>query len=409
MDLLFPFADYWWVYAAFTAGVLAVLAVDLGVFHRQAHAVTFRESLAWSAVWVALALAVNYGFYRYALAQFGGDVATRVGLEFLTGYLVEKALAVDNVFVFVLVFGYFGVPPRYQHRVLFYGILGALVFRAVFVALGAVLMQYHAVVIAFGVILLISGVKMLFAPTSSADPAGNPLIRLARRVLPVSPDLHGQAFLVRVAGRLHATPLLVALLVLELSDIVFAVDSVPAIFAITREPLLVFTSNVCAILGLRAMYFLLADAVQRFHLLHYGLALVLVFVGLKMVWLDGAAGGKLPIEWSLGVIVVLLAGAVAASLLVPPRPGHGGGSARDGGGAGRRLAAGRRHAGPGPHAVGDDADLVDAGRLGRVDHLDHLDGTAGSGRRRGTRSSRAGSRRSPAAPGSGRRARRAAC
>ena len=164
---------------------------------------------------------------------------------------------------------------------------------------------------------------MLFAPTSSADPAGNPLIRLVRRVLPVSPDLHGQAFLVRVAGRLHATPLLVALLVLELSDIVFAVDSVPAIFAITREPLLVFTSNVCAILGLRAMYFLLADAVQRFHLLHYGLALVLVFVGLKMVWLDGAAGGKLPIEWSLGVIVVLLAGAVAASLLVPPRPGHG--------------------------------------------------------------------------------------
>ena len=325
MDLLFPFASYWWVYAAFTAGVLAVLAVDLGVFHRQAHAVTFRESLAWSAVWVALALAVNYGFYRYALAQFGGDVAARVGLEFLTGYLVEKALAVDNVFVFVLVFGYFGVPPRYQHRVLFYGILGALVFRALFVALGAVLMRYHAVVVAFGVILLISGVKMLFAPTSSADPAGNPLIRLVRRVLPVSPDLHGQAFLVRVAGRLHATPLLVALLVLELSDIVFAVDSVPAIFAITREPLLVFTSNVCAILGLRAMYFLLADAVQRFHMLHYGLALVLVFVGLKMVWLDGAAGGKLPIEWSLGVIVALLAGAVLASWLVPPRPAHGAG------------------------------------------------------------------------------------
>ena len=323
MDLLFPFAAYWWVYAAFTAGVLAVLAVDLGVFHRQAHAVTFRESLAWSAVWVALAMAVNYGFYRYALAEFGGEVAARVGLEFLTGYLVEKALAVDNVFVFVLVFGYFGIPPRHQHRVLFYGILGALVFRAVFVALGAVLMRYHAVVVGFGVVLLISGVKMLFAPTSSVDPAGNPLIRLVRRVLPVTPGLHGQAFLVRVAGRLHATPLLVALLVLEVSDIVFAVDSVPAIFAITREPLLVFTSNVCAILGLRAMYFLLADAVQRFHLLHYGLALVLVFVGLKMVWLDGAAGGKLPIEWSLGIIVALLAGAVAASLLVPPRPGQG--------------------------------------------------------------------------------------
>jgi tellurite resistance protein TerC len=318
MDLLFPFAEFWWVYAAFTAGVLVVLAVDLGVFHRHAHAVTFKESLAWSIVWVALALAVNYGFYRYALTHFPPDVASRVGLEFLTGYLVEKALAVDNVFVFVLVFGYFGIPARYQHRVLFYGILGALVFRAIFVALGSVLMQYHAVVIAFGVILLISGVKMMFAPTQSVDPGRNPLLRLMRRVLPVTPELHGQAFFVRLAGRLHATPLLVALLMLELSDIVFAVDSVPAIFAITREPLLVFTSNVCAILGLRAMYFLLADAVQRFHLLHYGLALVLVFVGLKMVWLDAAAGGKLPIEWSLGIIGVLLAGSVAASLLIDP-------------------------------------------------------------------------------------------
>jgi tellurite resistance protein TerC len=318
MELLFPFAEYWWVYAAFTAGVLGVLAVDLGVFHRQAHAVSFRESLAWSVVWVAHALGINYGFYRYALTQFPADVASRVGLEFLTGYLVEKALAVDNVFVFVLVFGYFGVPARYQHRVLFYGILGALIFRAIFVALGSVLMQYHAVVIAFGVILLISGVKMMVAPTQAVDPGRNPLLRLMRRVLPVTPELHGQAFVVRLAGRLHATPLLVALLVLELSDIVFAVDSVPAIFAITREPLLVFTSNVCAILGLRAMYFLLADAVQRFHLLHYGLALVLVFVGLKMVWLDAAAGGKLPIEWSLGIIGGLLAGAVAASLLIPP-------------------------------------------------------------------------------------------
>jgi tellurite resistance protein TerC len=321
MELLFPFAEYWWVYAAFTAAVLGVLAVDLGVFHRQAHAVTFRESLAWSIVWVALALGVNYAFYRYALTRFPEEVATRVGLEFLTGYLVEKALAIDNVFVFVLVFTYFGVPARYQHRVLFYGILGALVFRAIFVALGSVLMQYHAIVVAFGVILLISGIKMMFAPTHAADPGRNPLLRLMRRVLPVTPELHGQAFLVRLGGRLHATPLLVALLMLELSDIVFAVDSVPAIFAITREPLLVFTSNVCAILGLRAMYFLLADAVQRFHLLHYGLALVLVFVGLKMVWLDGAAGGKFPIEWSLAIIGALLAGAVAASLLVPP-PGH---------------------------------------------------------------------------------------
>jgi len=315
VDLLFPFAAYWWVYAAFTAGVLAVLAVDLGVFHRQAHAVTFRESLAWSAVWVALAMAVNYGFYRYALAEFGGDVAARVGLEFLTGYLVEKALAVDNIFVFVLVFRYFAIPLRYQHRVLFYGILGALVFRAGFVALGATLMQYQAVVLAAGVLLIVSGLKMLAAPGPSVDPGCNPLVRAFERFVPVTRTLHGQRFLVRAGGRVYATPLLVALLVLELSDIVFAVDSVPAIFAITREPLLVFTSNVCAILGLRTLYFLLAGAIERFHLLHYALAAILVFVGLKMVWLNHAFGGKFPIEWSLGVIAALLAAAIAASLL----------------------------------------------------------------------------------------------
>jgi tellurite resistance protein TerC len=326
VDLLFPFAAYWWFYAAFTAGVLAVLAVDLGVFHRSAHAVTFRESLAWSVVWVALALTFNYGLYLYAAARFPADVASQVGLEFLAGYLVEKALAVDNVFVFVLVFGYFGVPARYQHRVLFYGILGALVFRGVFVALGSVLMQYKAVVVAMGVLLLVSGAKMLVAPSAAIDPGRNPVVRLVRRVLPVTADLHGQSFFARLDGRWHATPLLVALLVLELSDIVFAVDSVPAIFAITREPLIVFTSNVCAILGLRAMYFLLAGAVERFHLLHYGLALILVFVGLKMVWLNQAFGGKFPIEWSLAIIAALLVGAVGASLAISrprsqPQPG----------------------------------------------------------------------------------------
>jgi tellurite resistance protein TerC len=316
MDLLFPFAQVWWLYAAFTAAILGILAVDLGVFHRQAHVVGFRESLAWSAVWVVLALAFNYGLYRYALTQFPEPVATRVGLEFLAGYLVEKALAIDNVFVFVLVFGYFGVPLRSQHRVLFYGILGALVFRAIFVALGSVLMQYSAVVVALGLLLIVSGVKMVMAPTKGVDPSRNPVLRLFRRVVPVTPDLHGEAFWVRVAGRWHATPLLVALLFLELSDIVFAVDSVPAIFAISREPLIVFTSNVCAILGLRAMYFLLAGAIERFHLLHYALAAILVFVGLKMVWLNDAFGGKFPIAWSLAIIATLLAAAVAASLLV---------------------------------------------------------------------------------------------
>jgi tellurite resistance protein TerC len=322
MELLFPFASYWPFYVAFTLGVLAVLAIDLGVFHRQAHTVTFRESLAWSTVWIGLALAFNYGLYLYATSKFGPEVGARVGLEFLAGYLVEKSLAVDNVFVFVLVFSYFAVPLKYQHRVLFYGILGALVFRAAFIALGSVLLQYHAVVILFGVVLIASGVKMLLAPKKAVDPQKNPVIRLFERAVPVTRELHGQSFFTRLAGRVHATPLFVALLFLELSDIIFAVDSVPAIFALTREPFIVFTSNVCAILGLRAMYFLLAGAVERFHLLHYGLALILVFVGLKMVWLNEAFGGKFPIEWSLGIIGGLLAGAVVASLVKKPAGPH---------------------------------------------------------------------------------------
>jgi tellurite resistance protein TerC len=317
VDLLFPFAGYWWFYAGFTAFILLLLALDLGVFHRQAHAVGFRESLVWSVVWVTLALAFNYAFYQYATAQHGAEEGARLGLEFLTGYIVEKSLAVDNIFVFVLVFGYFGIPLQYQHRVLFYGILGALVFRAIFVALGSILMQYSAVVLLFGVFLLFTGVKMLRTPDPHVEPDRNPLIRLFTRFVPLAPRLHGQKFFVRLDGRLHATPLLVALLVLEMSDIIFAVDSVPAIFAITREPLIVFTSNVFAILGLRAMYFLLAGMIDRFHLLKYALALILIFVGLKMVWLNDLFGGKFPIEWSLGIIAALLGGAVVASWLRP--------------------------------------------------------------------------------------------
>lgn len=319
MDVLFPFAQYWWFYAGFTLMVLGLLALDLGVFHRQAHVVSFRESLTWSIVWIALALLFNYGFYVYAAGQFGPAEGARLGLEFLTGYLVEKSLAVDNIFVFVLVFAYFGVPLQYQHRVLFYGILGALLFRAIFIALGSILMQYAWVVLLFGVLLILTGVKMLWAPEQKAAPDRNPLVRLFRRWMPVTAEFHGQKFLVRLNGRWHATPLMVALLFLELSDVIFAVDSVPAIFALTREPLIVFTSNVFAILGLRAMYFLLAGAIERFHMLKYGLALILIFVGLKMVWLNDLFGGKFPIEWSLGIIAALLAGSVAASLAFPAR------------------------------------------------------------------------------------------
>ena len=319
MELLFPFADYWWFYAAFTAFVLGLLALDLGVFHREAHAVTFRESLVWSIVWVTVALTFNALFYVYASRTFGPEVGWRVGLEFLTGYVVEKSLAVDNVFVFVLVFSYFAVPAALQHRVLFYGILGALVFRAIFIALGSVLMQYHAVVLLFGAFLLLTGVKMLWAPERKIDPNQNPLVRLFRRLMPVTPDFRGQAFLLKIDGRWHATPLLVTLLFLEMSDVIFAVDSVPAIFAISREPLIVFTSNVFAILGLRAMYFMLAGAVEKFYLLKYGLAFILIFVGTKMVWLNDLYDGKFPISWSLGIIAALLTASIVASLVWPAR------------------------------------------------------------------------------------------
>ncbi|HSL22874.1 MAG TPA: TerC family protein [Vicinamibacterales bacterium] len=321
MPLLFSFAEYWWFYAGFTAFVLLLLALDLGVFHRRAHVVSLRESIVWSVVWVATALAFNYVFYLYAVGRFGPELGAQLGLEFLTGYIVEKSLAVDNIFVFVLVFAYFSIPAMYQHRVLFYGIIGALLFRAIFIAIGSALMQYHAIVLLFGVFLLITGVKMLWAPERSVQPDRNPLVRLFRRVVPVTPQLHGQRFLVKLEGRWYATPLLVALIFLEMSDIIFAVDSVPAIFAISREPLVVFTSNVFAILGLRAMYFMLADAVERFHMLKYGLAFILIFVGLKMVWLNDLLGGKFPISWSLGIIGMLLLGSIVASWVWPATPG----------------------------------------------------------------------------------------
>ncbi|MBA2646717.1 MAG: TerC family protein [Pyrinomonadaceae bacterium] len=327
---LFPFADYWWFYAAFTGFVLFLLALDLGVFHRQAHEVSFREAATWSVVWITLALLFNFLLYQYALWKFPQDArllaipgfdppgeAWRVSLEFLTGYIVEKSLSVDNIFVFVLVFSYFAIPPKYQHRVLFYGIIGALIFRAVFIALGSALMQYHWVVVLFGVFLIITGVKMMFTPEKGVEPDKNLLIRLFRRVVPVTPELHGQRFFVRQNGVLHATPLFIALLFLEATDIIFAVDSVPAIFALTSEPLIVFTSNIFAILGLRAMYFMLAGAIDKFHMLKYGLAIVLIFVGLKMVWLNSLFGGKFPITLSLGIITGVIAGSIALSLLLP--------------------------------------------------------------------------------------------
>ena len=332
MDVLFPFSEYWWFYLSFVGLVLVLLALDLGVFHRKAHAVSFREAAIWTVVWISLALLFNVLLYKYTLWKFPQDArlmaipgfdpnaaAWRVSLEYFTGYLIEKALSVDNIFVFVMVFSYFGITSKYQHRVLFYGILGALVFRAIFVALGAALMQYHWVVLVFGGFLIFTGLKIFFARHQSVNPEKNLLIRLLRRVLPVTNDLHGSNFLARVNGRLYATPLLVGLIFLEATDIVFAVDSVPAIFAITSEPLIVFTSNIFAILGLRALYFMLAGAVDKFHLLQYGLGAVLVFVGLKMVWLNDLFGGKFPITISLGVIGFVIAMSIVLSLLFPKR------------------------------------------------------------------------------------------
>lgn len=330
--LLFPFAEYWWFYAGFTLFVLAMLALDLGVFHREAHEVSFKESAAWSVVWISLALLFGYGLYQYALWRFPQDPrllaipgfdaakeARETGMEFLAGFVVEKSLAVDNIFVFVIVFSFFGIPAKYQHRVLFYGILGALVFRTIFIALGSVLMQYKWIVVLFGVFLILTGIKVFFAPEKPMDPNRNPIIRLLRRFLPITPGLEGQKFFVRRNGVLYGTPLFVALVFIEISDIIFAVDSVPAIFALTKEPLIVFTSNVFAILGLRALYFMLAGVMNRFHLLKYGLGLILVFVGLKMVWLNEAFGGKFPISWSLGIIGGILAATVVASLVFAPK------------------------------------------------------------------------------------------
>jgi tellurite resistance protein TerC len=329
---LFPFSETWWLYGVFVAFVLMLLALDLGVFRREARALSFREALAWCSVWVSLGLLFCLGLYLYllwslphnarlaALPGFSAKAAAgQAALEYLTGYVVEYSLSVDNIFVFVLVLRYFGVPLQYQYRVLFYGILGALVFRALFITLGALLLQFHWVVWLFGIFLVVTGVRMAMGAEESVEPDRNVVIRLVRRWLRVTPNFRGQRFIVREGGRLWATPMLVALLCLEATDIVFAIDSVPAIFALTREPFIVFTSNIFAILGLRSMYFLLGGAVERFHLLKYGLAVVLVFVGLKMTVLDWVYGGKFPIGWSLGIIAVALTVSIVASLLVPPR------------------------------------------------------------------------------------------
>jgi tellurite resistance protein TerC len=296
-----------WFWVAFNAGVLAILALDLGLFHKHAHAPSVREAATWSAVWVALSLAFAAFVFVY-----GGP---QPGFAFLTGYVVEYSLSVDNIFVIVLIFAYFGLPAAYQHRVLFYGILGALVMRGALIGAGSVLLaRFDWVIYVFGALLIASGVKMARQKHEQGEVGDNFAVKLFRRVLPVTSGYRGQRFLVREHGVLMATPLLLALVVVEATDLLFAFDSIPAIFAVTQDPFLVYTSNVCAILGLRSLYFLLAGVVTKFRFLSLGLAVLLVWVGTKMLISDLY---HVPIPLSLAVIAGVLAAAIGASLLLP--------------------------------------------------------------------------------------------
>lgn len=295
------------VWLGFLGFVLTMLALDLGVFNRKAHVVSLKEAGTWTAVWVTLALLFNIGLYFWAGPQ--------AGLEFLTGYLIEYSLSIDNIFVFVLIFSAFAVPAQYQHRVLFWGIIGALLMRGVMIGLGAALIDnYNWIIYVFGGFLIFAGIRMFFSSEEeTVDLEKNPLLRLLRRVFPVTEGYRGQRFVVRENGKRMITPLLLVLVMIELTDLVFAIDSIPAIFAITREPFIVFTSNIFAILGLRSLYFLLAGIIHKFVYLRYGLAVVLTYVGIKMLVL--AFDIHIPTLLSLGVIVVSLGTSIVVSLL----------------------------------------------------------------------------------------------
>jgi tellurite resistance protein TerC len=297
-----------WRWVFFNAFVLGMLALDLGVFHRRPHEVKLKEALGWSALWIALALGFNLGLYFW--------LGPHKALEFLTGYLIEKSLSVDNLFVFLLMFSYFRVAGRYQHEVLFWGIIGALVMRAAFIAMGVTLIQrFEWILYVFGAVLIYSGIRMAIEKEKKIRPERNPVLRLFRRLMPVTDDFEGGKFFVKRDGRRFATPLLVVLLMVETTDLIFAVDSIPAVLAITTDPFIVYTSNVFAILGLRAMYFALAGAMGMFHHLHYGLSVILVFVGAKMIL--GAWNIEIPTALALVVVAGVLALSVLTSLIWP--------------------------------------------------------------------------------------------
>jgi tellurite resistance protein TerC len=331
---LFPIERVWWIYGLFVLMILGSLFLDMRRRNGKEHELSHREALFNVLFWIGFALLFCVALYFYGLHAFPGDprlagydhrvLARQSSLEFLSGWLVEKSLSIDNVFIFIVVFDFFAILPKYRHKILFYGILGAMVFRGIFIALGSVLMQISWVPLFFGVFLAFTGLKVAFGPESHPDPAENVLFRLLKKFLPITPTLRDGKFLIRESGRLMGTPLLLTLVFIEFTDIVFAVDSVPAIFAITGEPFIVFTSNIFAILGLRALFFLLAGIMEKFHYLKYGLGFILCFVGLKMSWLDRHFDGHFPTIWSLGIIVVALAAAAFFSWLLPLKKEEGG-------------------------------------------------------------------------------------
>ena len=296
-----------WFWVGFVAFVLAMLALDLGVFNKTPHVVKAKEAALWTSIWVGLAL-----LFAAGLAWFA-DRAT--ALTFLTGYVIEESLSVDNIFVIVLIFQYFAVPAKYQHRVLFWGILGALVMRGVFIGVGAALLaRFEWIIYIFGAILVVTGVRMAVKQDEEFDGEQNPVVKWVRRFLPVTQDYRGKHFFAVENGKRYATPLFLVLLLVETTDLIFAVDSIPAIFGITRDPFIVFTSNIFAVMGLRSLFFLLASVVTKFHLLKYGLAVILTFIGTKMLiehWVH------IPILVSLGIVVAVLAASIVASLVWP--------------------------------------------------------------------------------------------
>lgn len=306
------------MWSGFTVLVIVALIVDLLMMRQQgAHKVSFGEALRWSLVWIGLALVFNAALWWYLDGSAGREVANTKGLEFLTGYLIEKSLAVDNIFVFLMIFNFFAVPIGYQKRALIIGVIGAIVLRALMILLGALLIaKFHWIFYVFGAFLLITGVKMALHSGEPPDLEQNPVIRWVRGHMKISTDFDGERLFTIRDGVRYATPLLLVVAMIGITDVIFAVDSIPAIFAITTDPFIVLTSNIFAILGLRAMYFMLADMADRFHLLNYGLAAVLCFIGIKMLIVDFA---KIPVAVSLGAVFVMVGGSMVASLLMPPR------------------------------------------------------------------------------------------